>query len=132
MLIVTKNIPFPQLFFLIVFDLKVTNPSRNVQKVYPQPFNHEVNNHFVFRADLIIEEKKHLFRTLLTLTIKSFSKLDVGTYTCISSNSLGRNEATIRVYGSSHFITFKFVTLKNGRFLTIKMYYECTCISETN
>ena len=54
---------------------------------------------FLYRTELVIEEKKHSFRTLLTLSIKSFSKSDIGTYTCISSNSLGRNEATIRVYG---------------------------------
>lgn len=35
----------------------------------------------------------------MRLTIRSFSPNDVGTYHCVSTNSLGRAEGTLRLYG---------------------------------
>lgn len=35
----------------------------------------------------------------MRLTIRSFSSVDVGTYHCVSTNSLGRAEGTLRLYG---------------------------------
>lgn len=35
----------------------------------------------------------------MRLTIRSFSANDVGTYHCVSTNSLGRAEGTLRLYG---------------------------------
>lgn len=37
----------------------------------------------------------------MRLTIRSFSSTDVGTYHCVSTNSLGRAEGTLRLYGNS-------------------------------
>lgn len=36
----------------------------------------------------------------MRLTIRSFSANDVGTYHCVSTNSLGRAEGTLRLYGN--------------------------------
>lgn len=36
----------------------------------------------------------------MRLTIRSFSPNDVGTYHCVSTNSLGRAEGTLRLYGN--------------------------------
>ena len=35
----------------------------------------------------------------ISLTIKEFQSSDEGTYTCTSTNSLGRKDSTIRLYG---------------------------------
>jgi len=35
----------------------------------------------------------------MLLIIRSFSENDVGTYNCVSTNSLGRAEGTLRLYG---------------------------------
>lgn len=43
----------------------------------------------------------------MMLTIKNFNELDAGIYTCISSNTLGRANSTIRIYGEmKHFVVF--------------------------
>lgn len=44
----------------------------------------------------------------MMLTIKIFNELDAGIYTCISSNTLGRANSTIRIYGEN-FFSFKFL-----------------------
>ena len=51
-----------------------------------------------FRQNFVISEKKDAYKLTLTLTIKKFSEDDVGTYTCISTNSLGRKQGTSRLY----------------------------------
>jgi len=48
--------------------------------------------------NIVISEERQSYKVILTLTIKRFSQEDVGTYTCISNNSLGGDKATIRVY----------------------------------
>ena len=50
----------------------------------------------------ITTEEKASYQTVLTLTIRKFSDKDVGTYTCISTNSLGRKEGTIRLYSKQN------------------------------
>ncbi|KAG4069649.1 hypothetical protein HA402_014672 [Bradysia odoriphaga] len=46
-----------------------------------------------------ILEDRNGYKGLMTLIIRSFSVSDVGTYHCVSTNSLGKAEGTIRVYG---------------------------------
>lgn len=46
----------------------------------------------------IIEEEKNSYKVHLKLTVTNFSKSDSGTYMCVSTNSLGRSDGTIRLY----------------------------------
>ena len=50
----------------------------------------------------ITTDEKASYQVVLTLTIRKFSPKDVGTYTCISTNSLGRKEGTIRLYSKQN------------------------------
>ncbi|XP_053670274.1 lachesin [Anopheles nili] len=45
-----------------------------------------------------ITEDRHGFRTNMRLVVRSFSPADVGTYHCVSTNSLGRADGTMRLY----------------------------------
>uniref|UniRef100_A0A182K1P6 Ig-like domain-containing protein n=1 Tax=Anopheles christyi TaxID=43041 RepID=A0A182K1P6_9DIPT len=45
-----------------------------------------------------ITEDRHGFRTNMRLVVRSFSPVDVGTYHCVSTNSLGRADGTMRLY----------------------------------
>uniref|UniRef100_A0A182IP77 Ig-like domain-containing protein n=1 Tax=Anopheles atroparvus TaxID=41427 RepID=A0A182IP77_ANOAO len=45
-----------------------------------------------------IAEERHGFRTNMRLVVRSFSPVDVGTYHCVSTNSLGRADGTMRLY----------------------------------
>ncbi|KAI8129513.1 Lachesin [Lucilia cuprina] len=45
-----------------------------------------------------ITEKRDGYRGVMLLTVRSFSPSDVGTYHCVSTNSLGRAEGTLRLY----------------------------------
>ena len=46
-----------------------------------------------------VEEERVGYKTVYRLKIYSFSSKDTGTYKCVSENSLGRDEVTIRIYG---------------------------------
>lgn len=52
----------------------------------------------------MITEKRNGFRGIMTLLVRSFSPSDVGTYHCVSTNSLGRAEGTLRLYGKIIFV----------------------------
>lgn len=45
-----------------------------------------------------ITEKRDAYKGTMFLTVRSFSISDVGTYHCVSTNSLGRAEGTLRLY----------------------------------
>ncbi|ALC45533.1 CG14521, partial [Drosophila busckii] len=45
-----------------------------------------------------ITEKRDGYRGVMLLVVRSFSASDVGTYHCVSTNSLGRAEGTLRLY----------------------------------
>ncbi|XP_024084893.1 lachesin-like isoform X1 [Cimex lectularius] len=47
-----------------------------------------------------IMENRSTYKVLMWLVIRSFSKEDIGTYTCVSTNSLGKAEGTLRLYGT--------------------------------
>ena len=41
------------------------------------------------------------YKETISLTIKKFKPSDEGTYTCTSTNSLGKKESTVRLYGKA-------------------------------
>lgn len=47
------------------------------------------------------------YKATLRMRISNFSESDVGIYTCIASNIMGRDNGTIRLYGE-HFLLFFF------------------------
>ena len=47
----------------------------------------------------LVEEDRMGYKTVYRLKIPRFSSQDAGTYRCVSENSLGRDEVTIRIYG---------------------------------
>lgn len=53
-----------------------------------------------------ITEQRTNYKGVMRLTIRSFSSADVGTYHCVSTNSLGRAEGTLRLYGKTVFGPF--------------------------
>lgn len=60
-----------------------------------------------FRLQLFLFHRpKHILRETVSgykaayyIVIKMFDQSDVGTYNCISTNSIGNSEGTLRVYG---------------------------------
>lgn len=61
----------------------------------------EKNGHFhvIYSPKYGITEQRTGYKGIMRLTIRSFSPTDVGTYHCVSTNSLGRAEGTLRLYG---------------------------------
>ena len=58
-----------------------------------------------FSSKYFIKEEKNGFKIYMSLLIHSFNSNDVGTYNCVSTNSLGKAEGTLRLYGT-YLITF--------------------------
>ena len=48
---------------------------------------------------MVMEERTSEYGTRMQLQIRDFQASDVGVYTCISTNSLGKSDGTIRFYG---------------------------------
>lgn len=46
-----------------------------------------------------ITEERVGYRSTMKLIVRKFSPSDVGTYHCVSTNSLGKAEGTLRLYG---------------------------------
>ena len=51
--------------------------------------------------DTIVDsgDEQYVHKNVLTLTINNFSTEDEGTYICVSTNPVGRQEASIQVLG---------------------------------
>lgn len=49
----------------------------------------------------IAEERVSPYQTRIALTISDFNTEDSGTYTCVSTNTVGKAEGTIRLYGKN-------------------------------
>ena len=55
------------------------------------------------------------YRLVSRLTVFNISKEDIGIYKCVSKNSLGETESTVRLYGMYdfklllYFILFKYI-----------------------
>ena len=60
-----------------------------------------------FRPKYGITEERAGFRGTMKLIVRKFSPADVGTYHCVSTNSLGRAEGTLRLYGKWNLQAFK-------------------------
>ncbi|XP_075230446.1 lachesin-like [Lycorma delicatula] len=45
------------------------------------------------------EEKKDHYKVIMQLVIHGFKEADIGTYNCVATNSLGKAEGTLRLYG---------------------------------
>lgn len=63
-------------------------------------------SYWMFGDGMLLSANKHSteitensYRTLMKLTVKHLQSNDFGTYKCISKNSLGETEGTIRLYG---------------------------------
>lgn len=54
----------------------------------------------------IVEHFISSYKTKMQLTILDFNELDSGSYSCISSNNMGKANMTIKIFGNSHFLNF--------------------------
>lgn len=61
--------------------------------------NHFEYNFHCFRSKYWIKEERSGYKVFMWLVIRSFSSTDSGTYNCVSTNSLGKAEGTLRLYG---------------------------------
>lgn len=46
-----------------------------------------------------IEEIRNSYKVHMKLVVRNFNQTDIGTYTCVSSNSMGNAEGIVRLYG---------------------------------
>lgn len=65
-----------------------------------------------------ISEQRNGYKGSMRLTVRSFSTNDVGTYHCVSTNSLGRAEGTLRLYG-------KYKTCEIRQFCWFRQNLDC-------
>lgn len=54
------------------------------------------------RPKYSVREERTGYTVLMWLLIKKFTDRDVGSYKCVSTNSLGRADGTLRLYGELH------------------------------
>ncbi|KAJ3627977.1 hypothetical protein MTP99_015309 [Tenebrio molitor] len=73
-------------------------------EAFPNTINYWVKN----RGEMLlngtkytIREERSGYKVFMWLVIRQFSSNDIGTYNCVSTNSLGRAEGTLRLYGQS-------------------------------
>lgn len=55
--------------------------------------------HVMRRPKYSVREERTGYTVLMWLLIKKFTEKDVGSYKCVSTNSLGRADGTLRLYG---------------------------------
>ncbi|CAG9566356.1 unnamed protein product [Danaus chrysippus] len=70
-------------------------------EAYPNTINYWIKNRGEMLLDgpkYTIREEKTSYKVSMWLTIRQFSKSDIGTYNCVSTNSLGKSEGTLRLY----------------------------------
>ncbi|KAI4483532.1 hypothetical protein M0804_007792 [Polistes exclamans] len=75
-------------------------------EAFPNTINYWVKNHRGTNDEMLLEgpkysvrEERSGYKVLMELAIKGFTEQDVGSYKCISTNSLGRADGTLRLYG---------------------------------
>lgn len=54
---------------------------------------------FFFSKKHSITEERQGYKVFMTLIIHNILRRDIGTYTCVATNSLGKVNGTIRLYG---------------------------------
>nr|XP_022900206.1 lachesin-like [Onthophagus taurus] len=70
-------------------------------EAYPNTINYWVKNRgemLLNGSKYYIREDKNSYKVFMWMTIVRFSEDDIGTYNCISTNSLGKAEGTLRLY----------------------------------
>ncbi|XP_076259520.1 lachesin-like isoform X2 [Rhynchophorus ferrugineus] len=70
-------------------------------EAFPNTINYWVKNRgemLLNGSKYIVKEERIGYTVFMWLIIKSFSAKDVGTYNCVSTNSLGKAEGTLRLY----------------------------------
>ncbi|XP_011503844.1 PREDICTED: lachesin isoform X3 [Ceratosolen solmsi marchali] len=75
-------------------------------EAYPNTVNYwfkNPNGMLLDGSKYSIEEKRDGYKVAMRLTIKRFHKEDIGSYSCISSNSLGKVEGISRLYKIGEF-----------------------------
>jgi len=61
----------------------------------------------------VIEETRLSYKVYMKLTIRNFSRKDIGIYNCLATNSIGRAEESIRVHGKEAPSPDEFLSKKN-------------------
>ncbi|XP_013183885.2 lachesin [Amyelois transitella] len=70
-------------------------------EAYPNTINYWLKNRGEMLLDgpkYTISEERSTYNVSMTLVVRDFSKSDIGTYNCVSTNSLGKSEGTLRLY----------------------------------
>ncbi|XP_053611773.1 limbic system-associated membrane protein-like [Plodia interpunctella] len=70
-------------------------------EAYPNTINYWLKNRGEMLLDgpkYMISEERSSYRVSMTLVVRHFGKADIGTYNCVSTNSLGKSEGTLRLY----------------------------------
>ncbi|XP_074034828.1 lachesin [Leptinotarsa decemlineata] len=70
-------------------------------EAYPNTINYWIKNRgemLLNGSKYTIREQRSGYKVVMWLEIRSFSPSDIGTYNCVSTNSLGRAEGTLRLY----------------------------------
>ncbi|XP_073979202.1 neurotrimin-like isoform X2 [Rhodnius prolixus] len=71
-------------------------------EAFPNTINYWIKNGGEMLLDgskYQVRENRSNYKVLMRLVIRSFSSSDIGTYNCVSTNSLGKTEGTLRLYG---------------------------------
>ncbi|RZC41019.1 I-set domain containing protein, partial [Asbolus verrucosus] len=71
-------------------------------EAFPNTINYWVKNRgemLLNGSKYTIREERSGYKVFMWLVIRLFSTNDIGTYNCVSTNSLGRAEGTLRLYG---------------------------------
>lgn len=70
-------------------------------EAHPNTINYWIKNRGEMLLDgpkYTITEEKISYQVTMWLTIRQFARSDIGTYNCVSTNSLGKSEGTLRLY----------------------------------
>lgn len=70
-------------------------------EAFPNTINYWLKNRGEMLLDgpkYTIRENKSAFKVVMWLVIRHFGSSDIGTYNCVSTNSLGKAEGTLRLY----------------------------------
>lgn len=88
-------------------------------------------NYWIFNDGMLLSANKHStevlengYTTRMKLTVKNLQLDDFGAYRCVSKNSLGDTEGTIRLYGEYE---FDFLNINNMRISTDLVCYWKLC-----
>jgi hypothetical protein len=76
-------------------------------EAYPRAISYWVYNDIMLLPNrkFVTKTNENSYRTYMKLTVKNLTTKDFGSYRCISKNSLGETEGSIRLYGELvHFI----------------------------